>query len=325
MQTHQPGPEFLPTRFALSYPPMTSAEEFPTITLTIVTNEPPQARSPLRAEPSAIMAIAEALSTMNDSRSLDAGYVPFPAFEEWRSRSQVDSVRWERYKSAVDSHQKLSGDTLDRSRQIATRAAALETGAIEGLYEVDRGFTYTVAFEIAAWEAALLAKGERLRSLFEAQLHAYDYVLDLVTKAQPLSEAAVRVLHQEVCRGQPTYRAFTTAGPQEQPLPKGQYKALPNHVHTRKGTDHSYSPVDLTPSEMERLMRELRSEEFNLAHPVLQAAYAHYGLVAIHPFTDGNGRVARALASAFTYRAISMPIIILSEHNGVAPSAETNG
>jgi Fic family protein len=30
-------------------------------------------------------------------------------------------------------------------------------------------------------------------------------------------------------------------------------------------------------------------------HPVLQAAELHYNLVAIHPFTDGNGRTARLL------------------------------
>jgi Fic family protein len=65
---------------------------------------------------------------------------------------------------------------------------------------------------------------------------------------------------------------------------------------------------------MARLVAEMRSDSFLAAHPVLQAAYAHYGLVVIHPFADGNGRVARALASAFTYRAISMPIVILSEH-----------
>jgi hypothetical protein len=64
---------------------------------------------------------------------------------------------------------------------------------------------------------------------------------------------------------------------------------------------------------MQRLVEEMRSEAFLAAHPAMQAAYAHYGLVVIHPFPDGNGRVARALASAFTYRAISMPIMILSE------------
>jgi Fic family protein len=70
----------------------------------------------------------------------------------------------------------------------------------------------------------------------------------------------------------------------------------------------------VTPSEMQRLVSEMRSDSFSSAHPVVQASYVHYGLVVIHPFADGNGRVARALASAFTYRAMSMPIVILSEH-----------
>ena len=105
----------------------------------------------------------------------------------------------------------------------------------------------------------------------------------------------------------------TELGFQEQPLPKGRYKVSANHVHTPDGTVHSYAPVDVTPVEMARLLSELRSEEFLSAHPVIQAAYVHYGFVVIHPFADGNGRVARALASAFTYRAISMPIVILSE------------
>jgi hypothetical protein len=108
---------------------------------------------------------------------------------------------------------------------------------------------------------------------------------------------------------------ITSIGFQEQTLPKGRYKVLPNHVvHTREGATHAYAPVDITPAEMARLLNEIRSEAFQKAHPVMQAAYAHYGLVVIHPFADGNGRVARALASAFTYRAISMPIMILSEH-----------
>jgi Fic family protein len=246
--------------------------------------------------------------------ALDAAYKPFPTFEEWASQTSVDTVRWQRYTSSLKDRAELSPEVLDRARQIAKRAAALDTGAIEGLYEVDRGFTFTVAFETSALEAAFAKKGEHVRSLFEAQLHAYDYVLDLATKSEPISEAAVRALHEVVCRAQSTYSVMTAVGPQLQPLPTGQYKALPNHVRTRKGTNHSYAPVDVTPPEMARLVGELRSEAFLAAHPVLQASYAHYGLVVIHPFADGNGRVARALASAFTYRAISMPIVILSEH-----------
>jgi Fic family protein len=185
------------------------------------------------------------------------------------------------------------------------------------LYEVDRGFTFSVAFETAAWELKLAEKGEQVRSLFAAQMQAYDYVLDLATKSEPITEAAIRKLHEVVCGAQETYRVITAIGFQEQALPKGRYKVLPNHVvHTRDGATHSYAPVDVTPVEMARLMSEIRSDAFQKAHPVMQAAYAHYGLVVVHPFADGNGRVARALASAFTYRAISMPIMILSEHKG---------
>jgi Fic family protein len=252
-----------------------------------------------------------------NSYVLDAAYKPFPPFEEWISTVILDVVRWQRYITSLQGDSLSSKEALGRALQIAKRAAALDTGAIEGLYEVDRGFTYTVACEAAAWQAALAQKGENVRSLFEAQLHAYDYVLDLATKTEPISEAAIRALHEEVCRAQLTYRVNTAAGPQEQALPKGQYKSLPNHVRTRKGADHSYAPVDSTPPEMARLVRELRSEAFLSAQPVIQAAYAHYTFVAIHPFADGNGRVARALASAFTYRAISMPIVIFSDMKNI--------
>jgi len=245
---------------------------------------------------------------------LDAAYKPFPTFAEWASRTSVDTVRWDRYMAALRSGASSSAEALNRAYEVVKRAAALDTGAIEGLYEVDRGFTYSVAFETAAWEVELAKKGENVRPLFEAQLHAYDYVLDLATKAEQITEAAIRVLHEVVCRAQATHRVITAVGPQEQELIRGRYKVLSNHVRTRDGKDHSYAPVDVTPAEMQRLVEELRTDEFLEAHPVLQAAYAHYGLAVIHPFPDGNGRVARALASVFTYRAISMPIMILSDH-----------
>jgi Fic family protein len=244
---------------------------------------------------------------------LDAAYKPFPTFEEWASKISVDTVRWDRYNASVRERSQGHPEALARARQIATRAAAIDTGAIENLYEADRGFTYTVAFQTAAWESEIAARGEQVRPLFEAQLQGYEFVLSLATGAEPISEAAIRELHVQMCAAQDTYRVMTAVGPQEQPLPKGQYKSLPNHVKTRTGESHSYAPVDVTPEEVYRLISEVRSELFLAAHPIIQASYAHYCFVVIHPFADGNGRVARALASAFTYRAISMPILILAE------------
>jgi Fic family protein len=248
-----------------------------------------------------------------DPRQADANYQSFPSFEDW-SHSSVDTDRWNRYSSLLEKRSGISAEELRRAREVVKRAAAMDTGAIEGLYETDRGFTFTVATMAADWEALLESKGPQVRQLYAAQLKAYDYVVDLATQSEPISEAATRALHQEVCEAQETYTAWTEIGLQELRLPKGEYKHLPNHVIGRDGKLHSYAPVDLTPVEMHRLCQELRSAAFINAHPVLQASYAHYAFVVIHPFADGNGRVARALGSVFTVRSHSVPLLILQEN-----------
>lgn len=247
-----------------------------------------------------------------DLRKADSAYKPFPSFAEW-SKSNVATHHWDRYAEELTSLRSQSAVLLPKALEIVKRAAAVDTGAIEGLYETDRGFTFTIASEAAHWEAALAQKGPRVRALFDAQLAAYDFVIDLATQAVPIAEGWIRQLHEELCRPQETYRVWTEVGWQEQALPKGQYKYSPNHVLKADGTVHSYAPVDMTPTEMYRLCEELRSQSFLEAHPAIQASYAHYALVVIHPFADGNGRVARALASVFTCRAISVPVLILTD------------
>src|ERR1022692_4004478 len=86
---------------------------------------------------------------------LDAAYKPFPTFSAWLRQVRVESGRWDRYQESLKESSQLSPEQLARAKNIAKRAAAFDTGAIEGLYDSDRGFTYTVAFETAAWEAAV--------------------------------------------------------------------------------------------------------------------------------------------------------------------------
>ncbi|XP_004534425.1 adenosine monophosphate-protein transferase FICD homolog [Ceratitis capitata] len=54
----------------------------------------------------------------------------------------------------------------------------------------------------------------------------------------------------------------------------------------------------------------LNSEQTVSLHPVKHAALAHYKLVHIHPFIDGNGRTSRLLMNALLMRAGYPPIII---------------
>lgn len=245
-----------------------------------------------------------------DIYKVDSSYKAFPPFAKW-AQEAVDAVRWERYSGLVQSRKDISDEHLKRAREIVDRAAAVDTGAIEGLYETNRGITFTIATQAAQWEAMLDPKA---RSYFETQLHAYDYVLDFATQRVPIAEAWIRELHNQITSSQDTYLVNTPQGPQEQPLRKGEYKIYPNHVRLSDGSVHAYAPVDLTAEEMHRLCTELNSDEFRSAHPILQASYAHYALVVIHPFADGNGRVARALGSVFTYRSSSVPLLILVEN-----------
>jgi Fic family protein len=46
------------------------------------------------------------------------------------------------------------------------------------------------------------------------------------------------------------------------------------------------------------------------SHPVVTAARAHYGLVAIHPFADGNGRTARLLMNLLLLRHTFPPVLV---------------
>ena len=244
-----------------------------------------------------------------DPRVADAEYVAFPPFSDWKA--EVDTAQWEQFCSRLREHRKESPEVFHKALKMVTRATAVDTGAIEDLYKTDRGFTFTVAMELASWEMQVAEKGAEVMPLLEAQFKAYDYVLDLATRETPITEAWIRELHAVMCAGQEFFLVVTSLGPQKQQLPKGEYKSNPNHVRLQNGEIHSYAPVDMVSEEMHRFCQELRSEAFEQAHPVIQAAYAHYAFVAIHPFADGNGRLARAIASIFTLRAESIPVMVL--------------
>ncbi|XP_022094140.1 adenosine monophosphate-protein transferase FICD-like [Acanthaster planci] len=89
------------------------------------------------------------------------------------------------------------------------------------------------------------------------------------------------------------------------PLEAGQIRATQVFVG---------SHVPPPPSDVELLLEEfvewLKSDEANAMHPVQFAALAHYKLVYIHPFLDGNGRTSRLLMNLILMRAGYPPIIV---------------
>ncbi len=107
----------------------------------------------------------------------------------------------------------------------------------------------------------------------------------------PIDEEVVKQIH-----------AFVVRDISSQGSP-GVYKAKPNAIVDKTTRERIYLPP--RPSKSVRLMGELSawlSQRPMVVHPVITAGLSHLELVAIHPFDNGNGRTARALADLILYR-----------------------
>nr|CAI5843393.1 unnamed protein product [Callosobruchus analis] len=78
-------------------------------------------------------------------------------------------------------------------------------------------------------------------------------------------------------------------------------------------SSHSPPFYEEVPSLMDSYVEWLNSEEAQSMHPVRYAALAHYKLVDIHPFIDGNGRTSRLIMNLILLRAGYPPVIIMKE------------
>ncbi|MBD8031098.1 Fic family protein [Corynebacterium gallinarum] len=253
---------------------------------------------------------------MMESSSQPPGYRPFPSFDKWKQLEVSLQDVSQSSRRLAEVKKGASSSSFEAALERTKRAAAVDTNAIEGVFQTDRGFTRTVAFQLEAWERQMEEKGKHVRPAFEDALEGFEYVLDAVTGKVPISQRWIRELHAVILRSQKSHEVHTAVGIQSQILHKGEYKTQPNSPTRHDGTIHAYAPVEDTPAEMARFISELTSENFQKADTVIQATYAHYALVCIHPFADGNGRIARTLASTFLYRDPGVPLLIYQDQRG---------
>ena len=110
-------------------------------------------------------------------------------------------------------------------------------------------------------------------------------------KEPAITEKAVLRLHYLVTEG------IVESGP------PGQYRTEQNSVINRVTGERIFLPP--SPDDVPALMRELvtRLQRDRDAHFAMKAALVHLWLVAVHPFNDGNGRVARLLSNSLLLRA----------------------
>ncbi|MDI6654706.1 MAG: Fic family protein [Candidatus Hydrothermarchaeota archaeon] len=87
-----------------------------------------------------------------------------------------------------------------------------------------------------------------------------------------------------------------TIGVLDNPLACGKLRNIQNYVVAGSRIIYTPPPPEKVVPMMEELVSWINSDEAKGLNPVIQAGICHYAMAMIHPFEDGNGRVARALA-----------------------------
>ncbi len=219
----------------------------------------------------------------------------------------VDALRaaWEEALAQVGPEEFAEG------RRRSLRRHAIETGIIERLYDLDWGVTEALVAEGLTAEVAAREGGidDDTLLLIRSQFEALEFMAEAARAGTPLTISFIRQLHSAITRHQSTYEAINELRQVVQaPLHHGQWKMWPNHVRRPDGTILEYAPPEQVQSQIERLI-ELHNEAAN-AHPLIRAAWLHHRFICIHPFEDGNGRVARALTLLLLLQAKYAPLVV---------------
>lgn len=176
-------------------------------------------------------------------------------------------------KRALDGYRPLSEELVRNLEQWFDIELTYTSNAIEGN-------TLTRQETAVVVEKGLTVSGKSLVEHLEATNHAtaLQHMRKLACgKHEKLTESDILRIHETILRGIDDGNA-------------GRYRTIP--VRISGSMVILPNPVKV-PDLMTRFVKEITAP--GNRHPVELSAEAHYQLVTIHPFVDGNGRTARLL------------------------------
>ena len=188
------------------------------------------------------------------------------------------SVITDKFKKADENNRLLSAyrplppETLKSLREYYRVGLTYTSNALEGN-------SLTESETKVVIEDGLTIEGKPLRDHYEAIGHAkaYDYIYQ-ITEKEGLSEEDILALHRLFYHQIDAEKA-------------GHYRNVKVYI---SGSRYAVAAVSKIPGEMQKLVKWYNDNEKKL-HPIELAATLHQRFVFIHPFVDGNGRVARLL------------------------------
>lgn len=219
----------------------------------------------------------------------------YPSWEKRRKELQKNEEQYERFMEQLK------------------RKQAIDTGILERMYDLKKGITETFIKE--GFVDSYLQHGDTniepnlLMKYIGDNFEAIDFIFDFVKNDREISISYIKELHSLITRHQDKTDAIDQFGNHVKiSLLKGEFKTVPNNP-VRGKTIYNYCPPEQVVSEMDNLVRIYNNELSNV-HILVKAAFLHHAFVQIHPFQDGNGRIARLLASFVLIKEGLFPLSI---------------
>lgn len=206
-------------------------------------------------------------------------------------------------KARWDAARPIPPATLAQFRQDWEVLLTYHSNAIEGN-------TLTLGETKAILLDGITISGKPLREILEVVNHreALRVMTRLATHKAPLAESEILELHRTILTGIQSDDA-------------GRYRTVRVRV---AGSMRVFPNPAKVPDLMAAFVNDVNALQ---VHPVVIAARAHYGLVAIHPFVDGNGRTARLLMNLLLlrddYPPALLPIDLRAQYYDALESANT--
>ena len=196
------------------------------------------------------------------------------------------------------------------------RQHAIETGVIEKLYDLSEGITQTFIKE--GFIENFISHNDtniptsQLMGYLKSHFEAMDFVFDLVKNNRQLTKSFILELHQLILQHQEYSIALDSLGKTVKvKVLKGKFKEQPNNPKREDGTIFEYCPPIHVESEIEKLINIYQDLESKNIHPIIIASWFHHAFTQIHPFQDGNGRIARLLTSLILIKHQLFPLNVI--------------
>lgn len=206
-----------------------------------------------------------------------------------------------------------SASNLKNFEERLARQWSIETGIIERIYDLDQGTTEVLVQ--LGFVAELVERSSTNRDpaelveILRDHKAAIDLVQDCVANSRPLTVGLINDLHSILTRHQEVVDGIDQFDRSVSfPLKHGAFKEVPNNPKRGDGSVHEYCPPIHVRSEMDQLIGWYN--EYEDVNPILLAAWLHHRFSQIHPYQDGNGRVARVLANLVLVKRQLFPVVI---------------